>query len=321
MTPASAQPAAAVLTPPEARACVAPTAQAQAARTPHGEDSKIGGSPSELNAPTAAGVKTQRLGVCVFSGQNWRFCVLFGGLYYEQYAFILFSTCAFFFAVPGFCADLYALRWWTDASEDAKTLPTDEEEALPAPALSGNRSAWSDDTSGSVQEEPNSIDGGVRQGQTRARKLFSAEERKIDLLAGQTGKNSLRASSTGNGSHSGQNWARNLFSTEEDREDRQDTGHADSMLTVSRALSVAVCLLSIVLTWLSYRALSLSADDCRQGSDSFTTRQALLSFTSALHSGVMRRCPDVWPQLCKSSCDWGNDLVGPTPMRQQQLAN
>jgi Leucine-rich repeat (LRR) protein len=193
----------------------------------------------------------------------------------EQYAFIMFSTCAFFFAVPEFCADLYALRWWTDAAEDANALLTDEEEVFPASAPSGNRSVWSSDTGGSVQEEPNSIP---------------------------------RTSSTDHGSRRGQSLARNLFSTEE-REDGQETGQADSMVTVSRALSVAVCLLSVVLVLLSYRALSPFADDCRRGSDTFAMRQALVSFASALHSDDMRRCPDVWPQLCNSSCDWGHDLL------------
>jgi hypothetical protein len=133
----------------------------------------------------------------------------------EQYAYILFSTCAFFFAVPEFCADLYALQWWTDAAEDADALLTDEEEALPASAPSGNRSVWSSDTGGSVQEEPNSVECGVWQGQTRTRKLFSAEEHKNDLRAGRidwaartAGRNSPRTSSTDHGSRRGQSWVR-----------------------------------------------------------------------------------------------------------------
>jgi hypothetical protein len=216
----------------------------------------------------------------------------------EEYAFILFSTCAFFFAVPEFCADLYALRWWTNAAEDGGVFVHSDVLLLAFPAPSGNRSIWSSDT----QEELSSIDGGVRQGQTRARMLFSTEESKIVLLAGGIGRDA------DHGSRRGQSWVRKMLSTEE-REDGQDTGQANSMATVPRALSVAVCLLSVVLTLLSSRALSLSAYDCRRGSDTFATRQALVSFTSALHSSGIRRCPDVWPQLCKSSCDWGHDLL------------
>jgi hypothetical protein len=82
------------------------------------------------------------------------------------------------------------------------------------------------------------------------------------------------------------------------------------MVTVSRALSVAVCLLSVVLALLSYRALSPFADKCRQGSDTFITRQAGITI---VHISAADACG----RSCVAAAVGSRHF----PVRQQRQAN
>jgi hypothetical protein len=130
---------------------------------------------------------------------------------------------------------------------------------------------------------------------------------RIDWQARVTNMNARTSQSTEN-----RGWARALFSTEKRGKDQSEGQvQVDGMLKAAKALSISVCILSVLLALFSgIVTLRNFRSECQQGPDAFyKKRQVWVKFASVLHSDQMNRCSEVWPQLCQSSCKWGHGLL------------
>jgi hypothetical protein len=227
----------------------------------------------------------------------------------ETPSFIFFNASIFFFAVPEFCADLYVLRWWTQAADSL----SDAHDNIPEPKI-GHPTAPSDDCGRVVARIKSYNEGDLLAGRvdwaTRGAHVSAAKKSGLEVANGSTQSKDASTQRP-------QSLVQKMFSAggREGEQFEQTSGIG----RVSGAMSILVCGVSAALaTYSRQHTLDPFAVQCRRGGDSFEQREQLMDFASGLRYSVFapESCKDVWPQLCTSSCNWAHGFIQCDPQNR-----